>query len=38
MSPRTVEKHLEKVFSKLGVDNRYAAIAQVRELELTFWQ
>ena len=27
MSPRTVNKHLEPVFRKLGVENRTAAVA-----------
>jgi len=26
ISPRTVEKHCERIFQKLGVENRYAAI------------
>jgi DNA-binding CsgD family transcriptional regulator len=30
MSPRTAEKHLENIFSKLGVENRFAAVALVR--------
>jgi DNA-binding response OmpR family regulator len=35
LSPRTVEKHLEVVFAKLGVDNRTAAATiAVRTLEL----
>lgn len=35
LSPRTVEKHLELVFAKLGVDNRTAAATiAVRTLEL----
>ena len=28
ISPRTVNKHLEQVFEKLGVDNRAAAAAR----------
>jgi DNA-binding CsgD family transcriptional regulator len=27
MSPRTVQKHLEQIYSKLGVENRAAAAA-----------
>jgi DNA-binding CsgD family transcriptional regulator len=30
ISPRTVEKHLEHVYRKLGVSGRYAAIASSR--------
>ena len=30
ISPRTVHKHIEHIFDKLGVDNRYAAITTVR--------
>lgn len=26
ISPRTVEKHCESIFRKLGIENRYAAI------------
>lgn len=31
-SPRTVQKHLENIFTKLGVENRTAAAILVREL------
>lgn len=31
ISPRTVQKHLERVYSRLGVENRHAAMALVRE-------
>jgi DNA-binding CsgD family transcriptional regulator len=27
--PRTIEKHLERIYKKLGVDNRFAAILAV---------
>jgi len=27
LSPRTVDKHLEQIYSKLGVENRTAAAA-----------
>jgi DNA-binding CsgD family transcriptional regulator len=30
--PRTVAKHLEKIFSKLGVETRGAAVARARAL------
>ncbi|MGB5444100.1 MAG: helix-turn-helix transcriptional regulator, partial [Psychromonas sp.] len=34
MSPRTVNKHLEQIFKKLGVDNRTSAAAiSIRILE-----
>jgi DNA-binding CsgD family transcriptional regulator len=29
MSPRTVQKHLEQIYAKLGVENRAAAAAMV---------
>ena len=29
LSPRTVNKHLEQIFAKLGVENRAAAAIQV---------
>ena len=32
MSPRTVNKHLEQVFRKLGVENRTAAAASAIRL------
>ncbi|MBX3349969.1 MAG: helix-turn-helix transcriptional regulator [Nitrospira sp.] len=31
ISPRTVQKHLERVYSRLGVENRHAAMALVME-------
>ena len=33
LSPGTVRKHLENVYSKLGVRNRTAAVARLRRLE-----
>ncbi|MDC2891097.1 response regulator transcription factor [Psychrosphaera algicola] len=36
MSPRTVNKHLEQIYRKLGVDNRTSAAAiSIRLLEAT---
>lgn len=32
VSPRTVEKHLEHIYGKLGVASRTAALARVREI------
>lgn len=29
VSPRTVDKHLERIYSKLGVDTRTAAVVRV---------
>jgi DNA-binding CsgD family transcriptional regulator len=29
LSPRTINKHLEQIFAKLGVENRAAAAIQV---------
>jgi DNA-binding CsgD family transcriptional regulator len=31
-SPRTVQKHVERVFQKLGAETRVAAVARAREL------
>ena len=31
ISPRTVSKHLERVYLQLGVENRHAAVAMVQE-------
>jgi DNA-binding CsgD family transcriptional regulator len=33
ISPRTVEKHVQRVYDKLGLDNRVAATNLVRQLE-----
>jgi DNA-binding NarL/FixJ family response regulator len=30
--PRTVKKHLEHIFDKLGVDNRTAAVARLHRI------
>ncbi|MDH4329057.1 MAG: LuxR C-terminal-related transcriptional regulator [Nitrospira sp.] len=32
ISSRTVQKHLERIYSKLGVENRHAAVAMMRSL------
>lgn len=32
LRPRTVQKHLEHIFDKLGVDNRTAAVAVLRRV------
>jgi DNA-binding CsgD family transcriptional regulator len=32
VSPRTVEKHLEHIYGKLGVASRTGALARVREI------
>jgi DNA-binding CsgD family transcriptional regulator len=32
LSPRTVEKHLERIFQQLGVETRTAAATRAREL------
>ena len=32
ISPRTVNKHLEQVFAKMGVENRASAAAAVKSL------
>ena len=41
MSPRTVNKHLEQIYKKLGVDNRTSAAGHlytyIRVLEDTGW-
>lgn len=34
MSPRTVNKHLEHIYTKLGVETRTAAVAQFDRLQL----
>ncbi len=36
ISPRTVEKHIQRGYSKLGLDNRVAATNLVRQLERGF--
>ena len=33
ISPRTVEKHVQRGYNKLGLDNRVAATNLVRQLE-----
>ena len=35
MSPRTVQKHLEHIYQKLGVENRTAAAARAFEIVST---
>jgi len=37
-SPRTIQKHVERIFDKLGVENRVAAVAIVHELRRTTFQ
>jgi len=32
ISPRTVQKHLERIYGRLGVENRHAAVAMMRSL------
>jgi DNA-binding CsgD family transcriptional regulator len=32
MRPRTVDKHLEHAYAKLGVGSRTAAVARLREI------
>ena len=32
ISPRTVQKHLERIYVRLGVENRHAAMAMIRSL------
>lgn len=32
VSPRTVQKHLEQIYQKLGVENRTAAAARAYEM------
>ena len=32
VSPRTVQKHLERIYARLGVENRHAAVAMIRSL------
>jgi len=34
LSPLTVKKHTQRIYLKLGVDNRRAAVAQARRLGL----
>jgi LuxR family maltose regulon positive regulatory protein len=34
LSPVTVKKHIQRIYRKLGVDNRRAAVAQARRLGL----
>ncbi|MBI4445592.1 MAG: helix-turn-helix transcriptional regulator [Acidobacteria bacterium] len=36
LSPRTVQKHLERIFQKLGVENRTAAAAMAHEIASGF--
>ena len=33
LSPRTVEKHLEHIYQKIGVESRTAAAAKVHEIK-----
>ncbi len=35
ISPRTVQKHLERIYSKLGVENRHAVTRLIRDLRQT---
>ena len=34
LSPLTVKKHMQRIYRKLGVDNRRAAVAKARSLGL----
>ena len=34
LSPLTVKKHMQRIYRKLGVDNRRAAVAEARRLGL----
>ena len=34
LSPLTVKKHMQRIYRKLGVDNRRAAVAEARSLDL----